>query len=100
MLPRPRSVAATGSNFSDEGIDRPAAACVASAPRSHGEDEMKVRLLPVLVAAVTIALGVPGVAQAAPQDFTVNVTSDHDDGSCDAWTVETDCTLREAINAA
>jgi CSLREA domain-containing protein/uncharacterized repeat protein (TIGR01451 family) len=54
------------------------------------------RFLPIFVSAVVVVLGVPGVASAAPQDFTVNVTADHDDGSCDA----DDCTLREAINAA
>jgi CSLREA domain-containing protein len=44
--------------------------------------------------------GVPGVALAAPEDFSVNVVDDHDDSPCDMWTPETDCTLREAINAS
>ena len=61
---------------------------------------MRKQLLSIFVAAVVVVLGAPGVASAAPQDFTVNVTADDDDGSCDAWTAGTDCTLREAINAA
>ena len=33
-------------------------------------------------------------------DGTAHVVDDHDDGSCDTWTPETDCTLREAIIAS
>lgn len=61
---------------------------------------MKRALGSLLLALFVVLLGVPGIASAAPQDLTVNVTDDHDDGSCDAWTPETDCTLREAINAS
>jgi uncharacterized repeat protein (TIGR01451 family)/CSLREA domain-containing protein len=57
------------------------------------------RLSLLLVSLAVIVLGVPAVASAAPQDFTVNVIADDDDGSCDDVTLG-DCTLREAINAA
>jgi uncharacterized repeat protein (TIGR01451 family)/CSLREA domain-containing protein len=61
---------------------------------------MRRALLSFLVSIFVVLLGFPGVALAAPEDFTVNVTADHDDGSCDAWLADADCTLREAINAA
>jgi uncharacterized repeat protein (TIGR01451 family)/CSLREA domain-containing protein len=60
---------------------------------------MMRRLAPLLVCVALIVLGAPGVASAAPQDFTVNVVADDDDGSCDDVSLG-DCTLREAINAA
>src|SRR2546421_8612307 len=56
---------------------------------------MKRPILSLLVCAFVVVLGVPGVALAAPEDFTVTVAADHDDGTCDQ-----DCTLREAINAS
>jgi uncharacterized repeat protein (TIGR01451 family)/CSLREA domain-containing protein len=51
--------------------------------------------LSLFVSIVVVLLGAPGIAHAAPQDFTVTVTDDHDDGTCND-----DCTLREAINAS
>jgi uncharacterized repeat protein (TIGR01451 family)/CSLREA domain-containing protein len=61
---------------------------------------MRHTLFSILVSLVVVVFGAPGVALAAPQDFTVNVVADHDDGSCDPWSPEFDCTLREAINAS
>jgi uncharacterized repeat protein (TIGR01451 family)/CSLREA domain-containing protein len=61
---------------------------------------MSRRHVLVFVAMVVVLLRVPGVALAAPQDFRVNVVADDDDGSCDPWSPESDCTLREAINAS
>jgi uncharacterized repeat protein (TIGR01451 family)/CSLREA domain-containing protein len=57
---------------------------------------MSRKLAALIFSIVVLVLGAPQAATAAPQDFTVNVTDDHDDGTCD---VE-DCTLREAINAS
>jgi CSLREA domain-containing protein len=41
-----------------------------------------------------------GAKPAYAKTFTVNSTSDSDDGECDPFGVFTDCTLREAINVA
>jgi CSLREA domain-containing protein/uncharacterized repeat protein (TIGR01451 family) len=61
-----------------------------------GGIRVKRSFLSFVLCTFVLVLGVPAIAHAAPQDFTVNVTADHDDGTC----ALDDCTLREAINAA
>ena len=52
-------------------------------------------LVAIFAAALTLMIGAPQHAR-ADTTFTVNTLDDHNDGTCNA----SDCTLREAINAA
>lgn len=69
------------------------------AMRTRGAD----KALSLGVAAVVVALLFALVFTAKPahaKTFTVNSTSDSDDGECEPFSLFTECTLREAMNVA
>ena len=62
---------------------------------------MRASQATVFAAGLAVMLGLLLAASPAyAKTFTVNSTSDTDDGECDQFGLFTECTLREAINAA